>query len=76
MAQLSDAQRARLFEPFTQGDESTSHKYGGTGLGLSISKHVAESHSGSIDVKSTAGAGSEFVVTIATHLNHISVPMT
>ncbi len=63
---MSPEQLERVFKPFTQADASTTRRFGGTGLGLTISRHLARLLGGDLIARSTPGAGSEFILTLAT----------
>ncbi|WP_345242399.1 ATP-binding protein [Pontibacillus salipaludis] len=61
---IPDHELPKLFKKFHRIDNSERRKIGGTGLGLSIVKEIVEAHGGKITVRSEAGKGSVFTITL------------
>ena len=57
---ISPEDQERLFAPFSQGDASTTRRFGGTGLGLAISSQLVELMGGELQVQSALGEGATF----------------
>lgn len=70
---MNEEQLTRLFQPFTQADASTTRRYGGTGLGLALTQRFAEMLGGSVDVSSTEGQGSRFVMRLPARIEVVPV---
>ncbi|MBU5627303.1 response regulator [Oscillibacter sp. MSJ-2] len=62
---MSDAFIPHIFEPFSRAEESRINQIQGTGLGMAITQNIVRMMNGTIEVKSTLGEGSQFIVAVA-----------
>ena len=82
---ISEEQKSKIFDEFSQADASTSRQFGGTGLGLAISRKFVSLMGGNLEVESQQGEGATFSfslnlyqnsdkeVRVIPNLNHINV---
>ncbi|QLY24511.1 ATP-binding protein [Bdellovibrio sp. KM01] len=70
---LDEVTLAKLFTSFSQGDVSTTRKFGGTGLGLSISKQLVEMMNGKIFAEGTPGVGSRFTIDLTLPVGNLAL---
>lgn len=61
---MSDTDKAKIFDAFSQVDSSTTKRYEGTGLGLAITRQLVQLMQGDIQVVSEIGQGSQFIFTV------------
>ncbi|MCF2946519.1 PAS domain S-box protein [Paraglaciecola aquimarina] len=70
---MGEKAQARIFERFSQADNSTTRKFGGTGLGMSITLDLIRMMGGKIDVKSKEGRGTRIIVILPLAITDKSV---
>ncbi|KQQ45789.1 histidine kinase [Duganella sp. Leaf126] len=71
---ISDEQRQRIFDGFSQAEASTARRYGGTGLGLAICQRLVGLMGGKLDLQSTPGKGSTFTFTLDLEIGDDAAP--
>ena len=72
---VPDEMQKKIFESFTQADESHTREYGGTGLGLAITRRLAHLLGGDLTMTSQKGVGSTFSLTVPTNVDVNTQPL-
>lgn len=73
---IAEEDQGKLFEPFTQLDNSTTRDQEGTGLGLALSRQLIHMHGGEVWLQSKVGEGSTFAFSLPLSLSLLGNPAT
>lgn len=73
---MSQEAQSKIFDRFTQADQSTTRRFGGTGLGTTISQQLVELMGGKIGLQSSPGQGSRFWFNLGFGLQSAAAPMS
>ena len=68
---MTAEQISRLFEPFSQAEDSTARHFGGTGLGLALTRQFCRMMGGDVSVESEHGVGSTFCLDLPAHVKQL-----
>ncbi len=69
---MTPEQLEKIFNAFTQADNSTTREFGGSGLGLAITRGICTVLGGDVRAESTPGAGSRFIITLPAEMSYAS----
>ncbi|MFK7923312.1 MAG: ATP-binding protein [Bacteroidia bacterium] len=69
---IPKSKQSRIFESFSQANNSTTRLYGGTGLGLAITKNLVELQNGTISLESEMGVGTSFTIELPIEIAEVS----
>jgi signal transduction histidine kinase len=68
---IASRDQAKIFEKFYRAEDPLVHNTKGSGLGLSLVQHITQAHGGDIEVESTPGRGSKFILSLPLGTSHL-----
>jgi signal transduction histidine kinase len=69
---IASRDQAKIFEKFYRAEDPLVHNTKGSGLGLSLVQHITRAHGGDIEVESTPGRGSKFILSLPLGTRHLA----
>jgi len=69
---IASRDQTKIFEKFYRAEDPLVHNTKGSGLGLSLVQHITRAHGGDIEVESTPGRGSKFILSLPLGTRHLA----